>query len=107
MEKLQIRYIQQGIIEVDLPKKWEDMTNSDRHDFCQNILNSKSDSDLIDGLREVKEKNNSGEFFAETPSVEAIQIKDDFEVSTVACSDTWRRFIWDEGGLSWSQCPQI
>lgn len=108
-EKIQIRYLHSGLIEIDKPKGWGKMTNAEKEDICMSELDRRSDIELIEAMADILPLSIET-FFAETPSIEAIQIADKnntHDELTIASSKTWDTYVNDTGGLLWKNCQKI
>lgn len=107
MDKIEIRYLQQGLVKVDKPKDWDAMTSKQKAEYCENILYSLDDRTLLEGMAESYPFDIDC-FFADTPRVEAIELSEDSDDDPVliASTETWDKFIEDSGGLSWKSSQE-
>jgi len=102
VDKINIRYIQQGLVKVDKPKNWDTMTNKQKEEYCDDVLYNLDDRSLVEGMSEVYPFSVDC-FFADTPSVEAIEldVEDGDDPIPVATTKAWDSFVNDMEGLLW------
>lgn len=91
--KLQIRYLKQGLIEVEIEAVILDrMTGEDLMKYAEDEISKRSDEALVDGL---SDHGPNGEFFIEDPAVEAVEeVNGDILVATRA----WTIYSRDPNG---------
>lgn len=91
--KVDIRFLRQGLIEAETPKGFEEMSKQKKIEWAQQILNDKSDKELIQAMSDFREGIN--QFFDETPTVEAIEGGDEddaFYGCPIVQTKAWQLF---------------
>ncbi len=101
MKHIQIRYLQQGLVDIEAPPEWGSMDILEKEYFCEEAIANTSDKDLVFGLGETK-PNDINDFFVQKPIIEAIETMDNGKLETNACSNTWLSFIDNDRGLVWT-----
>ena len=100
-DRIHIRYIRQGLIDVPAPKGWELMDELEKECFCEDEIGKKKDNELIEGLREIS-GDSLNEFFILPVSIEGIEHVTGESCDLEANSTLWNEFISSGGGLLWN-----
>jgi hypothetical protein len=89
-DKIRIRFLKPGQIEVNKPENFDEMTMRDKINWANDILTDQTDSQILEALadfdKEMWNKMGIGMFDADSIIVEAIQNEDG---ETMMCSEAW------------------
>ena len=90
-DKLKLKYLVHGTIEVDTPDGWDKMSDKEKQYYADMEMNRKSDHELVEGLRD---SSVYGQVWDETPDVCAIIDPLDEEDEYTMLSKTWYGFAY-------------
>ena len=101
MKKLALRYLTQGLVYIDVPDNFENMSDDEKMETCNRSLDFKPDEELINGLSHhegvIATINTLGDDFFTELKVEAIEMYEDDEyVDDVVTTKIWKSFAYEE-----------
>ncbi len=92
-EKLELKYLVSGTVEVDIPDGWKKMNDKEKQYYVDNKMSEFCDADLLEGLKEVP-ADKWNETWEELPDVCAIIDPTDEENEYSMLSKTWYGFAY-------------
>lgn len=94
-DKIKLKFLKQGSIEVDKPSNWDDMDNLDKEIWGEVVLNDISDEEIIKGLKDCAVPYRIGGTgrFTSFDELEVAMISDGDKV----CADTEIWTLWHNG----------
>ncbi len=91
-EKLELKYLVSGTVEVGIPEGWEEMSDKEKQYYVDHKLSCFSDEELIFGLKETPSDQQL--IWDENPDVCAIVDPTDEENEYSMLSGTWYGFAY-------------
>jgi len=102
MRTIDIRFLRQGLIKVNQPENWNEMTLKEKETYCWKVLNNASDRELVFAMSDFQGEDLNS-MFDETPNIEAIESVDmesmNNPIYTEASTQAWDSFSESSGVL--------
>lgn len=91
-EVLEIRFLRQGFIKAPKPDGFAAMSNEQKEEWANGVLESKPDFELVQGMADFSDADVHGDFFDEIPQVAAIETR--YGEETVFKTAEWDAFAY-------------
>lgn len=91
-EVLEIRFLRQGFIKAQKPDGFDAMNNEQKEEWANEVLESKSDFELVQAMADFSDADVHGDFFDEVPKVAAIETR--YGEDTVFRTAEWDAFAY-------------
>lgn len=92
--KVELRFLQQGLVRADAPIGFKNWSNSRKEEWANNILRQlkqeKGDSAILEALAELANPQESGQYFDEAPLISAIETENGDK--TLFETSEWKEF---------------
>ena len=72
-EVLEIRFLRQGLVKATKPQGFENMSREEQGKWASDVLDSKSDLDILDAMADYPDAHRTSKYFDEAPQVAAIE----------------------------------